>query len=109
MVISCKYADSVGGVTPHYHDCHQLLYIVEGKAKVSVGAEQTIAEGGTLTLDPTSASSGGSYFKSEIANRGTLSVSRRLKISLKRSSVRYGMRTTSSTKTSSSSAATGFS
>ena len=33
-----------------------------------------IAEGGMLTLDPTSASSGGSYFKSEIANRGTLSL-----------------------------------
>lgn len=50
MVISCKYADSVGGMTPHYHDCHQLLYIVEGNAKISVGAEQTIAEGGTLVL-----------------------------------------------------------
>lgn len=50
MVISCKYADAVGGMTPHYHDCHQLLYIVEGETSITVGTEQTVAKGGTLVL-----------------------------------------------------------
>lgn len=37
-----------------------------------------VEDGGTLTIDPTSAGTGGSYFRNELVNRGTLSLPRGL-------------------------------
>lgn len=50
IVLSAVYADSVGGMSSHYHDCHQLLYIRTGSVRVIVSGRTYQAGPGTLVL-----------------------------------------------------------
>ena len=49
-ILSVGYSEAVSGATKHYHDGHQLLYVVKGKAVVSVGGIQERISDGTLLL-----------------------------------------------------------
>lgn len=49
---AAKYSESNPflGKTPHYHDCHQLLYIAEGSAEFFIDGKHYLAEGGSLIV-----------------------------------------------------------
>lgn len=49
-VLSATYSETLVGKRKHYHDGHQLLYIAEGSADVSVNGERESVTGGTLLL-----------------------------------------------------------
>ena len=49
-VLSATYSESRSGKSNHYHDGHQLLYIVKGSVDVTVGGATECAEEGTLLL-----------------------------------------------------------
>ena len=49
-VLSATYSETLVGKRKHYHDGHQLLYIAEGSADVSVNGECESVTGGTLLL-----------------------------------------------------------
>lgn len=49
-IISATYSESLSGKSNHYHDGHQLLYIVKGEADVSVGGQSVTVGDGTLLL-----------------------------------------------------------
>lgn len=47
---SAVYSETLTGRHTHYHDCHQLLYIVSGEADVAIGGETVRAKAGSLTI-----------------------------------------------------------
>ena len=49
-ILSASYSESPVGKRRHYHDGHQLLYVAEGEAEITVGKETTCVAGGTLVL-----------------------------------------------------------
>ncbi|MBQ9773152.1 MAG: AraC family transcriptional regulator [Clostridia bacterium] len=49
-IISASYSEALSGRSNHYHDGHQLLYIVKGEAEVSVGGRIEQIGAGTLLL-----------------------------------------------------------
>ncbi len=49
-VLSASYSENPVGKRKHYHDGHQLLYIVAGEAEITVGGECAPVMGGTLLL-----------------------------------------------------------
>lgn len=49
-VLSASYSENPVGKRKHYHDGHQLLYIVEGDAQILIGGESIPVTGGTLLL-----------------------------------------------------------
>ena len=50
-VLSAAYSESISGKTVHrHHDCHQLLYIVEGEALVTVNGKEYTAKSGSLLI-----------------------------------------------------------
>ena len=38
-VLSVSYAETPSGLSRHYHDCHQILYIRSGSIRAVVGGE----------------------------------------------------------------------
>ena len=49
-VLSAKYSEVTNGYTRHFHDAHELLYIVEGRISVNVGEEEREAGAGSLLV-----------------------------------------------------------
>ncbi|MBQ9784703.1 MAG: AraC family transcriptional regulator [Clostridia bacterium] len=49
-IISATYSEALSGKSKHYHDGHQLLYIVRGEADVSVNGKCEHVGDGTLLL-----------------------------------------------------------
>ena len=49
-ILSAKYSDDVKGFSRHFHDAHELLYVVAGKISVNVGGEEREAGAGSLLV-----------------------------------------------------------
>ncbi len=49
-MISCTYTTASAALASHYHDCHQLLYLIDGAARVSIDGKAAYARGGSLIL-----------------------------------------------------------
>lgn len=50
-VLSVSYAETLSGLSRHYHDCHQILYIRSGTIRATVGGETClVSDGGLLIL-----------------------------------------------------------
>ncbi len=49
-IISATYSEAPSGKSKHYHDGHQLLYVVKGEAEVSVNGKCERVGDGTLLL-----------------------------------------------------------
>lgn len=49
-ILSATYSEQPTGRHKHYHDNHQLLYIVDGEAEISVGEDSASVCGGTLLI-----------------------------------------------------------
>ena len=49
-MISVKYSQEQNTIHSHFHDGHQLIYVVGGKAKITVSGRQYDAAAGTLVL-----------------------------------------------------------
>lgn len=50
MVLDATYSEIVGSRPAHFHDCHQLLYIRGGHAKITVQGRHYLAEPGSAIL-----------------------------------------------------------
>ena len=50
QVISVRYADDLNPMGKHFHDCYQLIYVVDGRAEITVNGKAYIAEAGSLAL-----------------------------------------------------------
>ena len=49
-ILSAKYSDDVKGYSRHFHDAHELLYVISGKISVNVGGEEREAGAGSLLV-----------------------------------------------------------
>lgn len=51
-ILAAKYSASIStsGKTPHHHDCHQLLYVLEGSLEVVIDGKHYLAESGSLII-----------------------------------------------------------
>lgn len=49
-VLSAKYSDDVKGYLSHYHDAHELLYIISGRISVSICGEEREAGPGSMLV-----------------------------------------------------------
>lgn len=49
-ILSAKYSDDIKGYLSHYHDAHELLYIVDGRISVNIGGEEREAGAGSLLV-----------------------------------------------------------
>lgn len=49
-VLSAKYSDDVKGYLSHYHDAHELLYVLSGKIAVNICGEEREAGAGSLLV-----------------------------------------------------------
>lgn len=50
-VLSVSYSETPSGLSRHYHDCHQILYICSGTIRAAVGGETClVSDGGLLIL-----------------------------------------------------------
>ena len=49
-IAEITYSDGQVQLSRHYHDGHQLLYVVEGEVEVVVGSEQYRMQGGSLLI-----------------------------------------------------------
>ncbi len=49
-ILSAKYSDGTKSYTRHYHDAHELLFVVAGKISVNVGGEEREAGAGSLLV-----------------------------------------------------------
>ena len=49
-VLSAKYSDDIKGYLSHYHDAHELLYIVSGKIVVNINGEEREASAGSMLV-----------------------------------------------------------
>ncbi len=49
-ILSASYSEYLSGKSNHYHDGHQLLYVVRGEAEISVGGKSRTVGDGTLVL-----------------------------------------------------------
>lgn len=50
-VLSVSYSETPSGLSSHYHDCHQILYIKSGTVRAAVGREIClVSDGGLLIL-----------------------------------------------------------
>ena len=48
FIKNVKYSDSAKAIGTHYHDTHQILYVVSGSATVTVDGEDFGLEGGSV-------------------------------------------------------------
>lgn len=49
-VLSAKYSEDTNGYTRHFHDAHELLYVVAGRISVDVDGEEREAGAGSLLV-----------------------------------------------------------
>lgn len=49
-VMSIKYSENPVGLSNHYHNCHQIIYIVSGSVSVKVNDKQIKAESGSVVI-----------------------------------------------------------
>lgn len=49
-VLSAKYSEDIKGYLSHYHDAHELLYVVSGKISVNICGEEREAGAGSLLV-----------------------------------------------------------
>ncbi len=49
-ILLAGYSEHLSGKSNHYHDGHQLLYVVRGEAEISVGGKSETVGDGTLVL-----------------------------------------------------------
>ena len=49
-ILSAKYSDDVKGFSRHFHDAHELLYVISGRILVNVGGEEREAGEGSLLV-----------------------------------------------------------
>ena len=51
-ILAARYSvsNSIPRKSPHYHDSHQLLYIAEGSAEITIDGKQYLAESGALIV-----------------------------------------------------------
>lgn len=49
-ILSVKYSELDGGFSRHYHDCHQIIYIVKGSASIRINKEERIARAGETVI-----------------------------------------------------------
>lgn len=49
-VVSVKYSEAQQTIHSHFHDAHQLIYVVKGSANVTVSGKKYLAQAGTLVL-----------------------------------------------------------
>lgn len=50
QVLSVSYTETPGGLSKHYHDCHQILYICSGTVRATVGGETCLVGSGNLLI-----------------------------------------------------------
>ncbi len=50
QILSVNYSKEPMGLSNHYHDCHQILYVASGRILLRVGENEQIAEGGALLI-----------------------------------------------------------
>lgn len=50
MILSAEYSDAMRHKAIHFHDCHQLLYITQGRIRVAVSGKTYQATPGTIIL-----------------------------------------------------------
>ena len=49
-ILSAKYSDDLNDFSRHFHDAHELLYVVSGSISVNVGGEEREAGAGSLLV-----------------------------------------------------------
>ena len=49
-MVSVQYSKAQNAIHSHFHDSHQLIYVVKGRAKVTVSGREYLAKAGTLVL-----------------------------------------------------------
>ena len=49
-VLSAKYSEDTNGYTRHFHDAHEILYVVAGRIAVNIGGEEREAGEGSLLV-----------------------------------------------------------
>lgn len=49
-ILSVNYSKEPMGLSNHYHDCHQILYVASGRVLFRVGEKEQIAESGALLI-----------------------------------------------------------
>ena len=49
-ILSAKYSDNVKGFSRHFHDAHELLYVISGRILVNVDGEEREASAGSLLI-----------------------------------------------------------
>lgn len=49
-ILSAKYSEDVKGYLSHYHDAHELLYVVSGKISVNICGEERKAGAGSMLV-----------------------------------------------------------
>lgn len=50
FVLSAKYSEDQHHLSSHFHDCHQMIYVVSGSALFTVSDKTYLAQPGTLVL-----------------------------------------------------------
>lgn len=50
LVLSAEYSDTMRHKAFHFHDCHQILYVTEGKIRITVSGKTYTASKGTIVL-----------------------------------------------------------
>lgn len=49
-VISAHFSDFPSATSSHWHDCHQLIYIVKGEARITIGDKEYTVKEGTVAV-----------------------------------------------------------
>ena len=49
-ILSARYSDDIKGFLSHYHDAHELLYIVSGRISVNISGEEREAGAGCMLV-----------------------------------------------------------
>lgn len=49
-ILSAKFSDATAHFSRHYHDCHEMFYVTDGRAKITVGAKQYSVSKGHLII-----------------------------------------------------------
>lgn len=50
QIVSVRYAEDLNPMARHFHDCYQLIYVVDGHAEITVNGKAYSAETGSLAL-----------------------------------------------------------
>ena len=50
IIHSAYFSNDITKTSTHHHDCHQLLFIVEGKVEISVNGTEYTADSGSIVI-----------------------------------------------------------